>query len=156
MSSYIEGPRVNAVLQVGSHKNVIHWDNHLPWPTGHVSFDSEQILLALQAASTLLTRVELFICQCPRSFSPGLSSNMPGITQVVMYVSDSKKKERLQTCLQCAILSLFWNFFKVTHVFQNFSVNYSMKETACFIVCIYWPFLTKAAATLSTYFPARS
>ncbi|KAK4810863.1 hypothetical protein QYF61_008835 [Mycteria americana] len=62
----LRAPELDAVLQVRSHQSGVEWQNHLPRPAGHASFDAAQDTVGLLGCErTLLAHVQLFIHQYP-------------------------------------------------------------------------------------------
>ncbi|KAK4810670.1 hypothetical protein QYF61_007470 [Mycteria americana] len=63
----LRAPELDAVLQVRSHQSRAEWQNHLPRPAGHASFDAAQDTVGLLGCErTSLTHVQLFIHQYPQ------------------------------------------------------------------------------------------
>ncbi|KAK4810611.1 hypothetical protein QYF61_007348 [Mycteria americana] len=77
-------PEMDAVLQMGSHHSRAEWQNHLPRPAGHTSFDAAQDTVGfLGCECTLLAHVQLFIHQYPQVLLCRAALN-PFIAQAVL------------------------------------------------------------------------
>jgi len=64
ISSVLEAPDLDAVLQMSPHEDGTEEDNHLPLPAGHPYFDTAQDTVGFPGyKNTLLVCVELFIHQ---------------------------------------------------------------------------------------------
>ncbi|KAK4811013.1 LOW QUALITY PROTEIN: hypothetical protein QYF61_015717 [Mycteria americana] len=63
----LRAPELDAVLQVRSHQSRVEWQNHLPQPAGHASFDAAQDTVGLLGCEhTLPAHVQLFVHQYPQ------------------------------------------------------------------------------------------
>lgn len=66
-------PKLDAILQVRSHKNEIKGHNHLPWPAGRTSFHSAQDIIDFLGHSCWFIS-NISSTNIPKSFSAGLLS----------------------------------------------------------------------------------
>ncbi|KAK4818926.1 hypothetical protein QYF61_022103 [Mycteria americana] len=63
----LKAPELDTVLQTGSHQSRVEWQNHLPRPAGHTSFDAAQDTVGLLGCEhTLLAHVQLVVHQYPQ------------------------------------------------------------------------------------------
>ncbi|KAK4810127.1 LOW QUALITY PROTEIN: hypothetical protein QYF61_009522, partial [Mycteria americana] len=63
----LRAPELDAVLQVRSHQSRVEWQNPLPRPAGHASFDAAQDTVGILGCKcTLLAYVQLFVHQYPQ------------------------------------------------------------------------------------------